>query len=165
MIYRLSRESSVAAALGARTFLTANGVPAGHSPRQLVPMLKSVPRGNPRRANSRGHAVLVRAAAGSGSMEHHAPAHVAGQPEEQHDDQHETDQSAAVMWRTPRRAAPVVVATASTEEELRAQDQEDQQYGTRSFLRASDLRSFFPRPMRLTCLKQNSRRRGLAFRC
>ena len=43
---------------------------------------------------------------------HRATADVAGEKEDQHNNQHETEQSAAVMWGTPPCPAAVIVATA-----------------------------------------------------
>src|SRR4051812_14100614 len=50
----------------------------------------------------------------------------AGQPEDQQDNQHQAQQSAAVVWTAPAGASPVVIAAASAEEQNQHDDQENQ---------------------------------------
>jgi hypothetical protein len=63
---------------------------------------------------------------GSWHSAQHPRAHGPGQPEHQHNDQHQTEQAATVMWTAPTGASPVVVAAASAEEQDQHDDQENQ---------------------------------------
>jgi hypothetical protein len=61
--------------------------------------------------------------------DHRATADVASEPEDQQNNQHKTEQPAAVVWGAPPGTTPVIVATASAKEKHQ-DDNQDQHKGT-----------------------------------
>ena len=62
----------------------------------------------------------------AGRLTHHrATAHVASEPEDQQNNQHKTEQSAAVVWGTPPGTTAVIKATASAKEKHQNDNEED----------------------------------------
>jgi hypothetical protein len=58
------------------------------------------------------------------STHHPATAEVAREPEDQQNDQHKTEQSAAVVWPTPT-CTPAVIRAAATEEQQQYENEQD----------------------------------------
>jgi hypothetical protein len=63
--------------------------------------------------------------------DHRAPPEVPREPQDQQNDQHKTEQSAAVMWSTPPGTTAVVITTPAAKQKHQHDDQQDKHGGPR----------------------------------